>query len=179
MRMATSDEALARAAAGGDRDAFSSLISRNYDRVFGLAFRLTGRREEAEDLCQDVCASLPFKLAAFRGEARFSTWLYRVVVNAAHDRRRRAATHARAAVSWGEVEISRRAEAAEAAEAQSWLQGAMSGLSDELRDTMALVLDEEMTHAAAGEVLGLSEGTISWRVSEVRKRLRAMKEAEA
>ena len=55
----------------------------------------------------------------------------------------------------------------------------MSGLSDELRDTMALVLDDEMTHAAAGEVLGLSEGTISWRVSEVRKRLRAMKEAEA
>jgi len=178
MRMATSDEALARAAAGGDRDAFSSLISRHYDRVFGLAFRLTGRREEAEDLCQDVCAALPAKVRAFRGDAQFSTWLYRVVVNAAHDRRRRAVTHARAAVSWGEVEIARRAEADEAADAQSWLQGAMAALPEELRDTMALILDDGVTHAAAALVLGVSEGTISWRVSEVRKRLRAVKEGE-
>ena len=177
--MATSDESLARAAAGGDRNAFSSLISRHYDRVFGLSFRLTGRREEAEDLCQDVCAALPMKLLAFRGEARFSTWLYRVVVNAAHDRRRRANAHARAAVAWGEVEIARRAEADEAAEAQGWLQLAMASLPDDLRDTMALVLEDGMTHGAAGDVLGVSEGTISWRVSEVRKRLRAMKEAEA
>ncbi len=178
MRMTTSDEALARAAAGGDREAFSSLISRHYDRVFGLSFRLTGRRAEAEDLCQDVCAALPVKLQAFRGDARFSTWLYRVVVNASHDRRRRAVTHARAAVSWGEVEIARRAEADEAAAAQGWLQVAMAELPEELRDTMALILDDGVTHAAAGEVLGVSEGTISWRVSEVRKRLRAMKEAE-
>ena len=178
MRMATSDEALARAASGGDRDAFSSLVSRHYDRVFGLAFRLTGRREEAEDLCQDVCAALPAKLRAFRGEAQFSTWLYRVVVNAAHDRRRRAATYARAAVSWGEVEIARRADADEAANARNWLQTAMAALPEELRDTMALVLDDGVTHSAAGDILGVSEGTISWRVSEVRKRLRAMKEAE-
>lgn len=179
MRMATSDEALARAAAGGDRDAFSALLARHYDRVFGLAFRLTGRREEAEDLCQDVCAVLPVKLQAFRGEARFSTWLYRVVVNAAHDRRRRAAVYAKAAVSWGEVEVARRAEADEAAVAQDWLQTAMRALPEELRDTMALILEDAVTHAAAAEVLGVSEGTISWRVSEVKKRLRAMKEAEA
>lgn len=146
--------------------------------MFGLAFRLTGRREEAEDLCQDVCAALPAKLRAFRGEAQFSTWLYRVVVNAAHDRRRRAATYARAAVSWGEVEIARRADADEAADARNWLQTAMAALPEELRDTMALVLDDGVTHGAAGDILGVSEGTISWRVSEVRKRLRAMKEAE-
>ena len=179
MRMETSDDALARAAAGGDRDAFSSLIARHYDRVFGLAFRMSGRREEAEDLCQDVCAALPAKLRAFRGDAKFSTWLYRVVVNAAHDRRRRAMVHARAAVSWGEVEIARKAEAAEAAEAMSWLQRAMAELPEELRDTMALVLGDGVTHGAAADILGVSEGTISWRVSEVKKRLRAIKEAEA
>ena len=176
MRMTTSDEALARAAAGGDAQAFAALITRHYDRVFRLSFRLTGARAEAEDLTQDICAALPAKIAAFRGEARFTTWLYRVVVNAAGDRRRRAATRARAADGWGEVELARRAEAAEAAEALDWLTAAMRALPDELRDTVALVLDD-VTHAEAAEVLGVSEGTVSWRMSEVKKRLRALKEA--
>ena len=176
MRMEVTDEALALAAAGGDAEAFSSLISRHYDRVFGLAFRLTGQREEAEDLTQDVCAALPAKVRAFRGEAQFSTWLYRVVVNAAHDRRRRAETHANAAKGWGEVELARRAEAEEAAEALGWLQATIQKLPEDLRDTLALVLEDGVTHAAAAEVLGVSEGTVSWRMSEVKKRLKALKE---
>lgn len=175
--MTTSDEALARAAAGGDAQAFSALITRHYDRVFRLSFRLTGMRAEAEDLCQDICAALPAKMAAFRGDSRFTTWLYRVVVNAANDRRRRTATRARASDGWGEVEIARRAEATENAEAIDWLTTAMRALPEDLRDTVALVLDE-VTHAEAAEVLGVSEGTISWRMSEVKKRLRALKEAE-
>ena len=177
--MVTSDEALVRAAQSGDAQAFSSLVERHYDRIFSLAFRLTGRRAEAEDLCQDVCVALPRKLGAFRGDARFTTWLYRVVVNAAHDRRRRAATFARAAEGWGEVEVARRAEAAEASEALSWLQAAMSALPEDLRDTMALVLDDGLTQGEAAEILGVSEGTVSWRVSEVKRRLKEIKEAEA
>lgn len=177
MRMTVTDEALALAAADGDGEAFSSLLHRHYDRVFRLAFRLTGMRAEAEDLCQDVCAALPGKLGAYRAEARFTTWLYRVVVNAAHDRRRRFASHAKAAEGWGEVEVARRAEVAETAEALDWLTSAMRALPEELRDTVALVLDD-VTHAEAALVLGVSEGTVSWRVSEAKKRLRAMKEAE-
>ena len=50
MRMEVSDEALATVAAEGDAEAFSVIVARHYDRMFGLAFRLTGRREEAEDL---------------------------------------------------------------------------------------------------------------------------------
>ena len=176
--MKVSDEALARAAAGGDAEAFSSLIARHYDRVFGLAFRLTGRREEAEDLTQDICVSLPTKIAAFRGDAKFSTWLYRVVVNASHDRRRRAATHAKAADGWGEVELARRAEAEEARAALDWLQCAMTGLPADLRVTLALTLEDGVTHAAAADVLGVSEGTVSWRMSEIKKRLKALKDDE-
>ena len=116
---------------------------------------------------------------AWRGEARFATWLYRVVVNAAHDQRRRAATHARAADGWGDWELARQDEMAEAAAAQDWLMGAMARLPPELRDTVALVLGEEMTQAQAAEVLGLSEGTVAWRMSEVKKRLRALAAEEA
>jgi RNA polymerase sigma-70 factor (ECF subfamily) len=177
MRMESSDETLALAAVNGDGAAFSALLARHYDRVFALSFRLTGRRAEAEDLTQDICAALPDKLARFRAEARFTTWLYRVVVNAAHDRRRRQSRHARAAEGWGDWELGRRAAAEDAAEKTDWLTQAMTSLNADLRDTLALVLDE-MTHAEAAEVLDVSEGTISWRMSEIRKRLAQMRAAE-
>lgn len=178
MRMCTSDTELARSAAGGDREAFASLLARHYDRLFGLCFRLTGAQVDAEDLCQDICLALPAKLASFRGEARFSTWLYRVAMNAAHDRRRRAATRARAAEGWGDWELGRQAELAQAAEALDWLSQAMRALPEDLRDTLALTLDAELTQAQAAQVLEISEGTVAWRLSEVRRRLKAMREEE-
>ena len=178
MRMMVSDEALARAAADGDGEAFASLISRHYDRVFRLAFRLTGVRAEAEDLCQDICSGLPAKIMGYRGEARFTTWLYRVTVNAAHDRRRRRATHTKAADGWGDWEIARQAEIAEAAEAQDWLITTMARLTPELRDTVALTLGEDLSQKEASEILGVSEGTVAWRMSEVKKRLREIARAE-
>lgn len=178
MRMQTPDEALASAAATGDRDAFAALLGRHYDRVFALSFRLTGSRAEAEDLTQDICLALPAKLGSWRGEARFTTWLYRVTVNAAHDRRRRAATRTRAADGWGDWEVNRRAGIAEEAEAQDWLAATMARLSPELRDTVALTLGEDLSQREAAEVLGVSEGTVAWRMSEVKKRLRAMARAE-
>jgi len=178
MRMETTDETLAQSAADGDREAFSLLLRRNYDRLFGLCFRLTGTRADAEDLTQDICAALPAKLNGFHGQARFSTWLYRVAVNAAHDRRRRFASHARAADGWGDWEVNRVAANKETQDGIDWLTQAMTALPQELRDTLALTLDEEMTHRKAGEVLGVSEGTISWRMAEVKKHLRALHEKE-
>ena len=179
MRMKTSDEELAMAAAAGDREAFASLLDRHYDPLFRLAFRLTGSGAEAEDLTQDICAALPIKMNAYRGDARFSTWLYRVAVNAAHDRRRRLATHYKAATKWGDWEINRQAAIKEDANNADWLTQAMAALSDDLQDTLALLLDQELTHAQAGEVLNVSEGTISWRVSEAKKRLRELAETES
>ena len=113
MLMDTPDETLAEAAAGGDRAAFAVLLGRHYDRIFALAFRLTGSRADAEDLAQEICAALPAKLARWRAEARFTTWLYRVVVNATHDLRRRQAVRSRAAAGWGDWEIARQDQIAE------------------------------------------------------------------
>jgi RNA polymerase sigma factor (sigma-70 family) len=177
MRMKSSDEDLALAAAGGDGAAFAALLARRYDGLFRLAFRLTGSQHEAEDLTQDICAALPAKLLAFRGDAQLTTWLYRVVVNAAHDRRRRRAIHAKAASGWGEWELNRKSANAETAEQIDWLTTAMSALPDDLRDTLALVLDD-MTHRDAATILGVSEGTVSWRISEAKKHLRSMRKTE-
>jgi RNA polymerase sigma-70 factor, ECF subfamily len=179
MLMETPDETLASAAASGDREAFSTLLTRHYDRIFNLAYRLIGSRAEAQDLAQDICAALPAKLRGWRGEARFSTWLYRVIVNATHDRRRRQATHSKAASGWGDWELARQDEIETERAAMDWLTQTMTQLPPELRDTVALILGEDMTQAEAGQILGLSEGTIAWRMSEVKKRLRAIAAEEA
>jgi RNA polymerase sigma-70 factor (ECF subfamily) len=175
--MMTSDEELAKAAANGDGDAFASLLDRHYDRLFAFCFRITGDRSESEDLVQDICAALPAKLKNYEARSKVSTWLYRVAVNAAHDRRRRNQTHQRAANGWGDWEINRQAQNTETAAQLDWLTQAMRSLSDDLRDTLALILDD-MTHAEAAKILNVSEGTVSWRVSEAKKLLRQLKQKE-
>jgi RNA polymerase sigma-70 factor (ECF subfamily) len=177
MRMDVSDEDLALAAADGDRAAYRLLLSRVYDRLFGLCFRLTGSRSEAEDLTQDICLALPGKLSGYRAQAKVTTWLYRVAVNAATDRRRRQASYARATDGWADWETDRAQRAEEAEAATAWLHRAMAALSPSLRETLALVLDD-VSHAEAAEILGVSEGTISWRVAEAKKKLRALKAEE-
>lgn len=177
MRMDVSDEDLAEAAAGGDGAAFGLLLERCYDRLFGLCFRLTGNRAEAEDLTQDICLALPGKLSGYQRRAKVTTWLYRVAVNAATDRRRRAASYARATEGWGDWEFDRRASAGETADGRDWLARTMAALTPTLRDTLALVLDD-LTHAEVAQIMEVSEGTISWRVAEARKKLREIREKE-
>jgi len=130
------DNDLALLAAKGDGDAFRALLERHYDRVFRIALRFSGRREDAEDVAQDVCMSLPSKLKSFRGDAAFTTWLYRVVVNRVRDVQRKQVTSERIQNDYGEVEALRRGEEAEAAKEMAWLSEAMNHLSDDLRETV-------------------------------------------
>jgi RNA polymerase sigma-70 factor (ECF subfamily) len=175
--MITNDEDLALAAANGDGQAFASLLDRHYDRLFAFCFRMTGIRSEAEDLTQDICAALPAKLASYQRRAKVTTWLYKVALNAAHDRRRRQATYANATSGWGDWETARTATNQETAAQIDWLTQAMTQLAPDLRDTLALVLDD-LTHAQVASIMDVSEGTISWRVSEAKKALKALKEKE-
>ncbi len=178
MQLDSGDDILVERAKGGDRTAFGDLVARHYALIHRLSFRLLGSEAEADDLAQDICADLPRKLQSFRGEARFTTWLHRLVINAGRDALRRHARRDRAAKSWGELEQLRQAETSETRRQLEWLHEAMSALSPDLRETVALVLGEEMTHAAAAECLGVSEGTVSWRMNAVRKTLREHARAE-
>ena len=173
MLQQTADERLALSAANGDREAFGELLERHYGRILGLSQRLLGNRAEAEDLTQDICIGLARKIRSFRGEAKFTTWLYRVVLNAGRDAMRRRVSRGAVQRDFVEVDALRRAgDAARAAEAE-WLREALGCLKDDLRETAILVLDQELTHAQAGDVLGISENTVSWRLHEVRKALKA------
>ena len=110
MRMSTDDNELVARAAEGDAVAFQGLLERNYDRIYRIAFRFTGLQQDAEDLTQDICTTLATRLRSFRGDSRFSTWLYRVVVNAARDMHRKRATADRLHSTYGEIaELARKA----------------------------------------------------------------------
>ena len=77
----------------GDNTAFEELVSRYESVIMNMAYRLLGNRSDAADVCQEVFVLLIRKLGSFRGEAKFSTWLYRVSLNACHDHARRSRRH--------------------------------------------------------------------------------------
>ena len=172
------DETLALRAAAGDRDAFATLLERHYERIYRVGARVLGDADEAADLAQEVCVVLPARLSSFRGESRFTTWLYRVVVNAARDALRRKAARQRGERGYAEAEALLRIEDGARGCEASWLRRTLERLPDDLRMTVLLVLDEDLRHAEAGAVLGVSESTVSWRMHEVRKRLRVFASEE-
>jgi RNA polymerase sigma-70 factor (ECF subfamily) len=85
---ASDDERLAASAAAGDASAFDALVHRYQARAYGLAYRLLGPDGEPEDAVQEAFLQVLRGLPSFRGDARFSTWLFRVVTNAALMQRR-------------------------------------------------------------------------------------------
>ena len=176
MLQETDDDGLARLAAQGDRDAFAGLIDRHYDRIFALSWRFLGERAEAEDLAQDVCVALARRIRSYRAEARFTTWLFRLVLNAARDRMRSNGSRARAAARFAELDGLRREEESARASDAEWLRAAIRELRPDLRETAVLVLDHGLTHAEAAAVLEVAESTVSWRLMELRRELRSLAE---
>jgi RNA polymerase sigma factor (sigma-70 family) len=161
------------AAMAGDRVAFGELLRLHYDRIHGLAWQLTGSRADADDIAQDVCCTLVEKIAGFRGEAKFTTWLCGIVVNACRDLRRRRRSFSgfteRLAVLSG---LARPADGRDLYDA-IWLDSAIARLKPALRDAAVLVAGQQLTHGEAAEILGVAESTVSWRMHEVRRRLSA------
>ena len=165
------DGNLVAAAAAGDRAALEALLRRHYDRIHGLAWRLTGSRADAEDIAQEVCCALVEKIGSFRGEAKFTTWLTGITFNAARDFRRRRRSLAglteKLAVLAGLADAPDGRDAYDAV----WLKSAVARLKPALRDTVVLIAGEQLTHAEAAEVLGIAEATVAWRMHEVRRLL--------
>jgi RNA polymerase sigma-70 factor (ECF subfamily) len=167
------DADLLSAAIAGDRDAFGELLQRHYARIHGLAWQLTGSRADADDIAQDVCCTLVEKIASFRGEAKFSTWLCGIVYNACRDLRRRRRSFSgfadRLAVLAGLAPAPDGRDLYDAI----WLKGAIARLKPPYRDAAVLVAGQQLTHGEAAEILGIAEATVSWRMHEVRKLLAA------
>lgn len=165
------DAGLVAAAHAGDRAAFEALLRRHYDRIHGLAWHLTGSRADADDVAQEVCCALVMRLGSYRGEAKFTTWLCGVVTNASRDALRRKLRSGRLVERFAVVAgLVRQPDGRDLHDAM-WLKSAIARMKPAMRETAALVVGQQLTHAEAAEILGVSEGTVSSRMHEIRKML--------
>ena len=87
--MQKTDEELVRSASSGDTDAFNELVARWEVPIHALAYRVLGRDEDARDVCQEAFLRAYRGLSRFKGQAKFSSWLYRIALNLCNDRLRR------------------------------------------------------------------------------------------
>jgi len=163
---------LVEKAALGDRQAFAALVESRYDFIHAVAWRWCGDRQDAEDVAQEVCIRLAGAIRGFKGASRFGTWLYTVTLNAARDQMRK-----RRRAEWREAAYLRERAILESGpdeDAGEALWQAVRQLPEKQRDAVLLIYGEGLSHAAASEVLGCAETTISWHVHEARKRLKVL-----
>jgi RNA polymerase sigma-70 factor, ECF subfamily len=182
------DEELVARATRGDEPAFEALVERYQHRAFGLARRLVGSESDAQDVLQESFLSVHRKLSSFRGDSRFSTWLYRIVTNAAlMNLRARARRRQEPLDSYlprfdangrhlGEpAELESAAHAVERLDRQALADKAQAGLArlPEIYRTAFVLRDlEELPTADVAEMLGVGADVVRQRVHRARLMLR-------
>lgn len=168
------DEALIAKALGGDRRAFGQLVERHYDFIFRTACKWCGKVSDAEDVAQDVCVKLAGILKSFDGRSAFTSWLYRVTLNAVRDMQRARSRRGRNVDRYAEVTPDEFLPEQEDSAAAKELWNAVRRLPDQQRDAVLLIYAEGMSHAEAGVIMGCKEATVSWHVHEAKKTLRGL-----
>jgi RNA polymerase sigma-70 factor (ECF subfamily) len=158
----------------GDPEAFEEIVRITYRPVYTLAFRLVGDRQDAEDVCQEAYLRVFRALGTFRGDARFETWLYRIVTNAALSFLRRKG---RFGDLHPEVEVEPATPSSELLLAdrtvdRDALEAALLELPVAMRAVVVLKDVYGLSHQEIAEELGASEGAVKVRLHRARKRLK-------
>jgi len=176
-RRERTDAELLRAHVDGDPQSFNELVRRHRDRLWAVALRTIGDREEAADAVQDALLSAHRGAARFRGDSAVTTWLHRIVVNACLDRIRRRQAHPTVPLPDGRHTDDGGAGGPEpAAPAQDHdtalvVRAALAALPVEQRAALVLVDVQGYPVIEAAEILGVAEGTIKSRCARGRARM--------
>ena len=167
----------------GDMSAFSALVERHQRRVFGLMVRMLGSREDAEDASQDAFLSLYRHGKRFRGEARFSTFVYRVAANAALNHRRSLGRARARSQELGRQQAGGAAlpsaprgpeDSAVGTEVQRAVHEALGELPFDLRIAVVLSDIEGQPYRDIAHALQIPEGTVKSRIHRGRAALREL-----
>ena len=173
------EQELVRAAAGGDTEAFERLVETYENKIYTLALRMSGSPDDAGDIAQEAFLAAWRGLPAFRGEAGFATWLYRLASNAAIDYLRRQRKQ-RGELSLADEELGLDAvdagpgpqDAAEGEEVRSAVAAGLGALSEGHRQVLVLRELQGLSYEEIAAVLAVDLGTVKSRISRVRSALR-------
>ena len=176
---------LVRRAQTGDTDAFGELVERNRKAVFRAAVAALGSTTDADDVAQEAFVMAYRKLASFRGDASFRTWLLAITWRKALDRRKSVGRWLRLtvtpaepgtdAISWIEHMPSDRRSQEEdlaGAQLQQTIRRLIRTLPRKLRDALLLAGSGDYNYSQISFILGVPVGTVKWRVSEARRVLK-------
>jgi RNA polymerase sigma-70 factor, ECF subfamily len=164
------DEQLVARLPGGDEGAFTELMRRHEDRIFGLALSITRDRNDALEATQETFLTLWRKAESFRGTARFGTWLYRIGINAARDQLRRRGRHPLLDEE-PPPEAAARPDVADTVPARIDLARALERLPDEYREAVVLHDLGDIPYEEIAHLTGVALGTVKSRISRGRRLL--------
>ncbi|HNA98532.1 MAG TPA: RNA polymerase sigma factor SigM [Marmoricola sp.] len=172
--MTRTDAELLAAHLGGDPGAFGELFTRHQQRLWAVALRTTGNPEDAADALQDGLISAYEKAAGFRSDAQVSTWLHRIVVNAALDRLRRNKVRLATSIT-PEMDFESPApgpaEVAVSGSVRDQVLAALDQLPPDQKAALILIDMEGFTMQEAAAILDAPAGTIKSRCSRGRAKL--------
>lgn len=162
-------------ARAGDGEAFGALVEQYRDNVYRLAYRMCGNAHDADEAAQEAFVAAWRALPNFRGEAKFSTWLYRLTTNAAIDLMRREKRH-RTASEEDVPELADETDSpqqqVERTEQRETVQKALSALSEEYREVLLLRYMQELDYTEIAAALSLPAGTVKSRLNRAKAALK-------
>ncbi len=170
------ESAVVEACRRGDVAAFEHLFERHGSKMKSIALNLLGNPNDAEDAVQEAFLKVHRGIRNFRGQSAFSTWMYRILVNACYDMRRRGLRRLEEPapdLPEGE-ELPHPPAPAANHPLRMALESSVAKLSDAYRSVFLLYEVEGFAHAEIAEMLGISEGASKNRLFEAKRELRRM-----
>jgi RNA polymerase sigma-70 factor (ECF subfamily) len=173
---AEAERALIERCRAGDERAFGELVDAHKDLVHAMIWRLTFDRSQAEDLAQDVFLKIHRGLPYFRGDARLSTWIYRIVINVCSQSRTKRPREVSLDEDRGgrPIELRRNDSAFGQVELRDRLDKAMAKLPEPYRVLVAAHHLQGMQYEALAEALGIPLGTVKTHLHRAKRRLREL-----
>ena len=173
MKTNETDNSIIERILAGDKSGYRDLANRHKDYAFTVAFKITGKREDAEEIAQDAFVKAFKALSTFNQEAKFTTWFYRIVFNAAlmFKRKNRIQTE--------DIELSQSAQFIPAdtanelkvSEQRQYIQKAFNHLSPDDVTMITLFYLKEQSLEEIAQIVGISAETIKVKLCRARKRL--------
>ena len=158
----------------GDTEARARFIEENQKNVFGLAFRMTGNRDDAMDITQETFVRALEKIKGFRGDALISTWLYTIAANVARDYLRRSSRHSIVSLDDEVLVANSRSplEELEDKDKRLFVRRVMMSLPVKMRAAFTLRFERGLPISEIAKLLHRSEGTIKAQIHDAVIRIR-------